>query len=243
MQQTSDLYNKIFSDKNHQKEVRVFVNGTPYYQTDIFSLKTVSGLFSDSAPTVGSCVAREIDLELKGTVELPRMAVIRPEVRLISQTLGESEWLKKGTFFIDTREKKKYTTSIHGYDSMLKTEMPYLLEGVQPTFPRKELVVVQDILNDINIGSTTETIITLDADTYNLLSSTKFDVQYTNQMTEREVLSGIATLHVGNWIITDDNKLKLVSFIKKSSGISLLITEQGNPIVFGEGGNGVRIIV
>ena len=223
MQQTSDLYNKIFSDKNHQKEVRVFVNGTPYYQTDIFSLKTVSGLFSDSAPTVGSCVAREIDLELKGTVELPRMAVIRPEVRLISQTLGESEWLKKGTFFIDTREKKKYTTSIHGYDSMLKTEMPYLLEGVQP--------------------STTETIITLDADTYNLLSSTKFDVEYTNQRTEREVLSGIATLHVGNWTITDDNKLKLVPFIKKSSGTSLLITEQGNPIVFGEGGNGVRIIV
>ena len=174
MQQTSDLYNKILSDKNHQKEVRVFVNGTPYYQTDIFSLKTVSGLFSDSAPTVGSCVAREIDLELKGTVELPSMAVIRPE-------------------------------------------MTYLLNGVQPNFPRKELLVVQDILNDINIGSTTETRITLDADTYNLLSSTKFDVQYTNQMTEREVLSGIATLHVGNWIITDDNKLKLVPFIKKSS--------------------------
>ena len=126
---------------------------------------------------------------------------------------------------------------------MLKTEMTYLLNGVQPSFPRKELLVVQDILNDINIGSTTETRITLDADTYNLLSSTKFDVEYTNQMTEREVLSGIATLHVGNWIITDDNKLKLVSFIKKASGISLLITEQGNPIVFGEGENGVRIIV
>ena len=60
----------------------------------------------DKAATIGNCIAKELNLVLRNPGEIPRMAEIRMEFRLNSGT-QQSEWLPKGTFFIDTRDESK----------------------------------------------------------------------------------------------------------------------------------------
>ena len=104
MQLTSDLYKEILSNSNHYKETKLNIAGVEYGQESIVSVRTSGGLFT--VPGIGNCAARQIDLEILPTVDIPRQAQIKAFVRL---ALGEqrSEWLPKGVFFISTRAKDK----------------------------------------------------------------------------------------------------------------------------------------
>ena len=103
-------------------------DGTPesgFGEEWIYTLSTESSLFSSDEPTVGSAISGEIDLEMfKPTAPIPRMAKITVHVRAANSE-EKSEWLNRGTFFIDTREATQNADdadmlTLHGYDAMLK---------------------------------------------------------------------------------------------------------------------------
>ena len=103
-----------------------------YGETLINSIKTTRRVFSNNKPEVGCCPSSEIYVEMhnpKGNIE--RMAMIVPYVRLVSYDDGRrSEWLRKGVYFIDTRDNTHNDDNLdivtmHGYDAMMKTEVPY----------------------------------------------------------------------------------------------------------------------
>ena len=118
-----------------ERKLDVFTSdGTQLVHTfnmdEIKSLRTISGLFAGSKPGVGGTVAAEIDCQLLvGNVEIPRMAMLRPYVRLSDGT-RVSEWLDKGVFWLDTRKTDVSTgvMSVHGYDAMLRAEQYYVDE-------------------------------------------------------------------------------------------------------------------
>ena len=112
----------------------------------------------------------------------------------------ETGWLRKGVFYIDTRDKDKVTgvLTIHGYDAMLKAEQPYLSEGDTGEWPRTERAVVADIAARMGV----------EIDSRTVLSDTHM-VAYPGDYTMREILGHIAAAHGGNWIITDAGALYL----------------------------------
>lgn len=233
MQSTSNLYKTLYA-AGAPKEVRAIIAGVTYGQDKIVSASTHSALM-DRAATIGNCVAKELNLVLRNPGNIPRMAEIRMEFRLNNGTQA-SEWLPKGTFFIDTRDQDTYgVLTIDAFDPMLKADQSFTTSGEQGTWPRTDITVVNQIASRIGV--------TVDSRTTAILTSA-YQVQYPGfgegAYSMREVLGFIGSMYAGNWIITDENKLRLIQLgdIPVESS-NLLITEYGEYIVMG----GYRILV
>lgn len=205
MHTTSDLYKTLLHNQNHEKEIKLNIAGVEYGMGNIISCSTSGGIFSE--PGIGNCTSRQIQLEIFPIEEIPRQAQIQIFVRLV---LSEqiSEWIPKGVFFISTREKNKLTGAlkITGYDAMLKTEQTWLTaDYATNVWPMSQADAVADIASRISVEIDSRTVLSAD-----------FPVEYpvgeNGDLTMREVLGYIATSNAGNWIITDDGKLRLIGY-------------------------------
>lgn len=243
MQATNNIYKEILNTPGHKKEHRVFIGGVEQKilkkaetkHRSIGSAPVVAGgLFGKNQPTVGNCVARQIDLMVKPELEIPRMAEIRLETRLVLQTAEgntlASEWIPKGTFFIDTRRKDTSSGAlvIHGYDAMLKMEKEFLEDDEDLTgWPKTMPDVMAEIAERIGV----------ELDERNVMRN--YLVEAPVGYTMREVAGWIAAAHAGNWTITDAGKLRLIGLAGIPTETSYLVTEDGYAILFGD----TRIII
>ena len=245
MHVTSDLYKTILQTPGHEKEHRAFIAGveqkilkkaeTKYSNLNMPPLVKGS-LFVGSKPSVGGCVSRQIDIMIKPKGTIPRMAEIKLETRLVlkdfvtGEITSTSEWLPKGTFYIDTRQTDKVSGAliIHGYDAMLKAEQPFLTDTTEDDWPKPMDEVVEEIAKRMGVKVDSRTKI-----------SHTLQAGYPLEYTMREVLGYIASAHAGNWIITDAGELRLITLNCIPPETSYLVDEDGYAITFG----GVRIIV
>lgn len=228
MQAVSATYTTILSGK-HRAEWKVQINGVDYTEDQIESLKISTGVFSNS-PSVGSCLSAEIDLKmLKPSATIPRMAEIRPFVR-IRNSLLTSEWLPKGVFFIDTREQTKHDgierLTIHGFDAMLMAEQDAPLSG----FPKSDIQTVQQIASALGV--------TLDSSVASIINH-GYTIQLPAEYSCREVLGYIAGAYAGCFIMDDEGHLRLVQVNGFPAETNYLINAAGLAITFG----GDRILV
>ena len=177
-----------------------------YGENVLTSVKTTQGIIKDNKPQVGCAIASEIDLSmLKPVTNIPRMSKIRVYVRACNET-QTSEWLPKGVFFIDTRSTDKATNvlTIHGYDSMLKTEQIYAGTTVWTSKPMR--TVVNEIASAINVS--------IDARTQTLMQSLpNYNVSYNNTLTMRQYLEAIGAAWGGSWVFSDRGELRFVRYI------------------------------
>lgn len=177
------------------------VDGYFFYGEDrLVSVKIDGGLFPAETLTFGGCVSRQIELSFYLTnAEIPRMGRINPRVRLMNGETS-SEWLSKGIYFIDTRDYNDVTgvMTLVGYDAMLKAEETYIQSGDVGTWPRTMASVAADIAERMDV----------ELDSRSRLED--YAVQLPTGYTMREVLGYIAAAHAGNWIITDEGKLRLI---------------------------------
>ena len=133
MQDVSQLYLDIIAD-NHWFECKLVIAGTQTYgESALYEMRTSHSLFSGNNPSVGCCVAGEIDVVLKDpSVTIPRMALLEPYVRACNASY-QSEWIPKGKYYIDERKSENagglLTLKIHGFDAMLKAEAPFPLDA------------------------------------------------------------------------------------------------------------------
>ena len=174
MQTTSALYKQLLSKQGHTKQPRVVIDGVIYDYDNIISLSTYGGAFNKFS--VGNCASREIDLTIFPQGTIPKMAKIVVYVRLTDGT-QYSEWVEKGTYFIDTRSTDERTgaLTIHGYDSILKAEQ--LWAGNINT---KQTTVVSNIASRIGVTVDSRTSL-----------NTSYTVPSDDNYTMREVLGYI----------------------------------------------------
>lgn len=225
----SQTWNDIVSGaKPHWFNTRAIINGVTYAQSQIMSISTEWRMFSEEQPTVGSCLSAELSMKmLKPSAQIPKMALIRPEVQVTNGT-DTSEWIPQGFFFIDTREESKNddnlpVISFHGYDSMLKSEAMYpSTEGV---WPKTDYAVVEQIADTIGVD--------IDERTADVMVH-GYNISPPISYTMREVLSNIAAMYAGNWIMTLEGKLLLVALGGIPEDTSILVTGSGDIITFGE---------
>lgn len=240
MHVTSDLYKTILQTPGHEKEHRAFIAGveqkilkkaeTKYSNLNMPPLVKGS-LFVGSKPSVGGCVSRQIDIMIKPKGTIPRMAEIKLETRLVlkdfvtGEITSTSEWLPKGTFYIDTRQTDKVSGAliIHGYDAMLKAEQPFLTDTTEDDWPKPMDEVVAEIAERMGVTVDSRTVV-----------SHTLQAGYPLGYTMREVLGFIASAHAGNWIITDAGELRLVGLADIPPETFYLVTEDGDAILFGD---------
>ena len=242
MQETSSVYNQILAGGEYRVETRLVAGSKekPISSLDIFfsereliKIKTKHGLFLNDALEVGSCVSGEIDVEmLYPSVEIPRQAKIVPQVRITNGT-RVSEWLNKGVFFVDTRQKKNSSTGIqrlviHGYDAMMKAEQDYPASKIQ--WPAKDIDVVREIADHIGVE--------IDRRTLEIITN-GYAVQLPYEYTCREVLGYIAAMYGGCFVMNESGQLRLIVVSAIPVNTNYLVDENDNAITFG----GVRILV
>lgn len=234
MHKVSNLFLTLLADKNHRVETKLSIAGVEYSQADIVkdSLRVYGGLYSTFG--IGNCSARQIDFEIISKGDIPRQAEIKVYARLVS---GEqvSEWIPKGVFYFATRktDRKTGVLSVHGYDSMLKSEQTWLDSSYDAeTWPMPVWTAVNDIAARMGVAVDSRTQL-------NAAFPVQYPVDSKGDMTMREALGRIAVANAGNWIITDDGKLLLVGLNSMPIETNYLITEGGSAITFG----GVRILV
>lgn len=229
MQTTSALYQALILDPTARKQVQIAIAGVTYGEDQIVSLSTTSDLFAEDTMGIGGAVAKEIDLVLRQPGNIPRMAQMVPSYRLVKGT-QTTEWIQKGIYYIDTRSVDEVTgvMTIHGYDDMLKAERVW--EPAQSLeFPMTMVQAVNVIAQLMGV--------TLDPRT---VLNQSYTIDYpANDYTLRDVLRFIAVANAGNWIITDEGKLRLVSFGEIPAETNYLVEEGGDAITFG----GDRILV
>ena len=204
-----------------------------YDEGILVSVGTGCRVFSENTPTVGCCVAAEIDIEmLKPYGDIPKRARMVPYVRLTDGS-RYSEWIQKGVYYIDTRTKKEDGTSIekiviHGYDDMLKAEQDYPSSTL--SWPAKDIDVVREIAAFMGVA--------VDPRTVELMTD-GYLVQYPAGYSCREVLGYIAAMYAGCFIMSDLGELRLVALNGIPEETRYLVNAEGYAITFG----GVRILV
>lgn len=259
MQQTSQTYKTLLA-AGALKEVRAKIYRTNsayniYYGYDdpdnpngaqIISATTRAAMF-DSELSIGNCIAKELNLVLTnftGFPTIPRMAKIVMEFRLNDGTT-QSEWYPKGTFFIDTRDESyQGILTINAYDPMLKSEQSFTKAGNQGNWPRSDVSVVQTIATAMGVEIDSRTTAILNKGyqiNYPGIVLEDGTPQYSQDgaMSMRQVLGYIGAMYGGNWIITDENKLRLIVLGDIPVQTNYLITQNNNIITMG----GYRILV
>ena len=184
------------------------VNGANTYGKANISSGTLSdGVYEKIG--IGNVVARQLDIRLWSvTVDTSSPLVLTVDAYNID---GTHTTKNKGTYYIDTAATSPYSeyTDITAYDALLKTEVPFMKGGTFVTTTDK--AVVEEIATAIGVN--------IEPNTAAILASPKTINEVPsigdNGTTMREMLSVVATMRGGNFIINDDGELELVSLLGK----------------------------
>lgn len=233
MYTTSLLYRQIIAEAEHWFEAKVDIAGNTCLQSEVMEISADYRMFTENQPAVGGCLAGELSVRLLNPAfTIPRMALVEPYVRV---TDGEqySEWIPQGKFYIDTRETTNNDDnlpilSLHCYDAMLKTEADY--PSTEHTWPRSDADVVGEIADTIGVG--------IDDRTLELMTH-NYAISLPAGYSMREVLSNIAGMYAGNWVMNYDGQLLLIAINGIPAETNYLVDGIGDAITFG----GDRILV
>ncbi|MBQ0067380.1 MAG: hypothetical protein KBS60_04250 [Phascolarctobacterium sp.] len=233
MIETSALYKELFEQGGRfETHIQIEIANGQYinfWDASIFSVNTVRDVFTSHNASVGNCVSSRISFQaIYPETRIPEMAKVRLSVRV---RLGDrvSEEIPQGTFFIDTR-KKEYVSGVQrltvtGFDAMMLAESDMDYNSI--SFPATTWAVVSNIATKLGV--------TVEEQTRQELVKLPYTISKPkDKYSQREILGFIATMCLGNFVITKDNKLKLVkTFGDPSTEPSVLIDENGAIITIG----------
>ncbi|MBR1820457.1 MAG: hypothetical protein IJ769_02410 [Clostridia bacterium] len=198
MQATSATWRALAAAGTARLETVAVIDGTEYVA---ISAPAINRALTQDGLSVGNAVSASCQFSVLTDDSIPRAAKVVIRMRL-SDGEKVSEWLPAGTFFVSHREKDAVTglTALECYDAMLKANAAYSREGA---WPRSMAEVAAEIAEALGVG--------LDPRT-RLQKGDDFMVSLPEAgMTMREVLCGIASAQGGNWVVTQQNKLRLLT--------------------------------
>lgn len=176
----------------------------------------------------GSSISNDILTINDATVEDSIVVFDRAEYETVY-----SEWLPKGVFYIDTRERSKNDSklkilTIHGYDAMLFAEQDY--SSTELDWPAVDISIVNEIASMMGV--------TVDPRTAQIMTDGNV-LPLPANYSLREVLGYIASMYAGSFIMSETGELRLVTLLELPEETSYLIDNAGDAITFG----GDRILV
>lgn len=224
MRYRTDTWVKLAARGRFTMETKARIAQKDYYK---ISAPKIDRSLMSSPLSVGNSIAATLNLSILTDDQITSDMPITIMGRLTNgkQT---SEWKEFGTFYIDQRN-----TSFEGlltvtcYDSMLKANQAYLGSGdTSASWPKTQKAVVEEIAYRLGVGIDPRTKIN---------TGTDYIVPYPENKTMLDVLSGIAACHGGNWIITEENLLRLVPLITAPDDTFHVIDQDYETIKTGDG--------
>lgn len=216
MHSTNTIYNQLLA-AGARVEYKLKLNGVDYGCPPVRSMSAVYQAFSEDMPTVGCCIGAQLDVVMDiPSATIPKGAQLTPYARLNNGT-QQSGWIAKKTYWISTRDDRSVTgrMKIKAFDAMGKTEQSFLTGGDVGLWPQTDIDVVDEICERIGV--------TLDNGTRSILTA-GYDIPLPAELTMREVLGRIGTFYCGNWVITDDNTLRLLQLGQALPGTGVSVT-------------------
>ena len=220
------LWGRI-EDENVRMELKAVIGGLPYDR--LISCKAYPAAFDGLA--IGQAASAELSLSFVPLGDVPTMARIQLSARLTDGSISTA-WVPQGTYYIDHRDgdKELGVLSVTAFDRMLFAEDMYFPSGtITGVWPKAAPAVVSDICTRLGIS----------LDSRSRIDSALMVTTPVN-LTMRDVLRNIAAAHGGNFIITAENKLRLLQ-LEDLPDLTLLGDEFGN-FVADEFGNRILII-
>lgn len=224
MRHRSPIWTKLAVRGKFRMEAVALINGVAY--TKITAPKIERSLLSDPL-SVGNCISATLQVSILTDDEIDTTAPVIIKARITDGKLY-SEWLEFGTFYVDLPD-----TSFEGlitlscYDSMLKTSQAYVDEtDNEEEWPKPMKACIEEIASRIGVGIDPRTRINVGVD---------YLVPFPSGRTMQQVLGFIGAVHGGNWIITEENLLRLVPLITSPSETFNIIDRDYNTIMTGDG--------
>ena len=188
-------------------EIRITQGNNVYGLDTLKSVVINASLSSEEGIGVGSANSTECRITLsEQSVNWPRMAKFTIQFRLCSGNYA-SNWLSAGSFYTDERTEDKYgNLSIRAFDKMLMMEQSWTDKIPEELLPASYPITAYAWANMIQEAGLAEFY------DLNQLDNTVAFVGLDTTTTIRDVLKSIAAVHAGNWVMTSDEKLKLIQY-------------------------------
>lgn len=210
MRTTSALYKTLRSESGSFYEVRVTVtSGGTYGHDTLKSVRISQSLASGNGLSVGgTCASRCTIKLLESTENWPRMAEFTVDVRISSADGSDvSEWITMGKYYTDEREADRYgNLTVVGYDAMLKTEQMWSDKVTSSQMPANWPITAARAATLVADATG------IQIDSRTVLDNTVAYIGLDTNSTARDLLSYIASGVGGNWQITPEGKLRLISY-------------------------------
>ncbi len=197
MQTTSQTWKDLLA-VGAPLEARATIGGTV---VTAISQPVITRACMQESMGIGNVAAASLALAVRGTATIPRSASVFIETRLNDGETA-SEWLPQGTFYIARRSRDPVTEAValECYDALLKANAVW--EPSAGSWPRAMGAVLAELLALLEL--------TLDSRSA-IPSGAPFAIaEPAAGTTIRDVLGVIAQAGGGNWIVTPENRLRLV---------------------------------
>lgn len=220
----SEVWVKLARRGRFQMEAKVRI-GTKEYTA--ISAPRIDRSLMGAPLSVGNCTSATLNLSILTEDIIPTSA---PVLVLGRITDGEiySEWLEFGTFFINQRDTSyEGLVTLSCYDAMLKANQSYIdASDTALSWPKSMKSVVEEIAYRIGVSIDPRTRINVGSDYY---------VPCPTDLTMIQVLGYIGACHGGNWIITEDNALRLVPLVTSPDITYHVISHDYETVKTGDG--------
>lgn len=199
----------LFAD-THTAEYRLVINGVSYYSENMQSVPVITKPLLEK-PTIGRVCSATLTVAIRPieNVTIPKAARVLAYSRLVSKD-GETstDWVLIGKFNVSSRSGAKII-NLNCRDDMILAGQTYLDKSSLTGWPVQQSIVVNDIARIMGVELDDRTII--HTGTNYRASTPDTDALIS------EVLGFIAVCNGGNWIITDEGKLRLIPFASPSA--------------------------
>lgn len=202
MRHRTDRWVKLAARGRFRMEAKARIGGVDYLK---ISAPKINRNLMSAPLSVGSCNVATLSLSILTDDEIKSTSPVVIMGRLTDGKIY-SEWMEFGTFFIDQRDTSfEGLLTVDCYDAMLKANQSYL-DGSDSSanWPKTMKAVVEEVAYRLGVGIDPRTKINTGAD---------YVVPYPSGKTMIQVLGDIGACHGGNWIITEENLLRLVPLV------------------------------
>lgn len=209
MQTISALWETLFSSP-HKTEYRFDINGVTYSKNDIKGAPVIVKPLMDT-PAIGRVCTGSLKFTVYPKEEIPKAAAVNAYCRLVSADGSSvSEWLSQGQYFITSRTGKD-TITLSCLDLMIKAGTTYRDKSKFTEWPMPMANVVNEICEIMDVQLDSRTVVN---------AGDAFMVDYPNDdVLISEILGMIGAAHGGNWIFTEQGKLRLILFSSPQSPV------------------------
>ena len=211
MQARSAVWKQIARSTSFRCESIAEIDGVTY--ASISAPVIERGLFPESL-SIGNCVSSSLQLSIRGGSDIAHAASITIKNRIVAENdSAQSEYLPAGTFWVSRRsyDVVNRLTTLTCYDAMLKANAAYPV-GAAANWPKSQQAVVTEIAGLLGVQ----------VDTRTSISASAPAIAKPAGYTIRDVLGFIGVANCGNWIITKDNKLRLVPIASAPAAADLV---------------------